>query len=88
MPIVEANAVGRPVVTSNVASMPEVAGNAACLVNPFDTESIRTGILRVIEDAAYRSELIAYGRINAKRFDADNIANQYLAIYQEMQFFT
>ena len=34
MPILEANAVGRPVVTSNRSSMPEVAGNAACLVDP------------------------------------------------------
>ena len=84
MPIVEANVVGRPVVTSGVSSMPEVAGNAACLVDPFDTASIRAGISRVIEDADYRSELIANGRINAERFDANNIAEQYLAIYREM----
>ena len=44
MPIVEANAIGRVVVTSNVLSMPEVAGNAAHLVDPFDVNSIREGI--------------------------------------------
>ncbi|MFM7851415.1 MAG: glycosyltransferase, partial [Flammeovirgaceae bacterium] len=41
MPIVEANTVGRVVVTSNILSMPEVAGNAARLVDPFDVGSIR-----------------------------------------------
>lgn len=40
MPIIEANRVGRPVITSNILSMPEVAGEAACLVNPFDIENI------------------------------------------------
>jgi len=50
MPIIEANATGRPVITSNIGSMQEVAGEAACMVDPFDVQSIRTGILRVIED--------------------------------------
>src|ERR1039457_1051746 len=68
MPIVEANATGRPVVTSNIGSMPEVAGTAACLVDPFDCASIREGILRVIEDADYRNNLVAQGYENAKRF--------------------
>ena len=49
MPIIEANRVGRPVITSNILSMPEVAGEAACLVNPFDIENIN--FLRIINDA-------------------------------------
>lgn len=83
MPIVEAQVVGRPVVTSNVASMPWVAGDGACLVDPFSVESIRAGILKVIEDKAYREELIVKGRENAKRFDPDEIAHRYLALIQE-----
>src|SRR5262245_25129314 len=43
LPIVEANAVGRPVITSNIWSMPEVAGDAACLVDPFNVQSIQNG---------------------------------------------
>jgi glycosyltransferase involved in cell wall biosynthesis len=84
MPIIEANATGRPVVTSNICSMPEVAGSAACLVNPFDCSSIREGILRVINDANYRSHLIAEGFENVKRFRADAIAAQYAALYREV----
>ncbi len=44
MPIVEANAIGRPVFTATVASMPEVAADAACLVDPFDVQAIRNGV--------------------------------------------
>jgi len=80
MPIVEAQRVGRPVVTSNVASMPWVAGDAACLVDPLSVASIREGILKVWHDAAYREELVARGRVNAERFDPRRIADQYLEL--------
>jgi len=84
MPIIEANATGRPVVTSNTCSMPEVAGRAACLVDPFDCSSIREGVLRVINYSSYRDHLIAQGFENVKRFRADAIAAQYSALYREV----
>ena len=41
LPPLEAMASGTPVVTSNVSSLPEVAGNAAVLVDPYDTSRDR-----------------------------------------------
>jgi len=84
MPIVEANTVERPVVTSTVCSMPEVAGDAACLVDPYDVEAIRAGFLRVINDADYRNALIEAGRKNRLRFSPDRIARQYEELYLEV----
>lgn len=84
MPIVEANAIERPVVTSRVASMPEVAGDAACLVDPFDIASIREGILKVIKDGQYRNQLIENGRKNRERFDPEHIALLYYELYREV----
>jgi glycosyltransferase involved in cell wall biosynthesis len=84
MPIVEANTVGRVVITSNILSMPEVAGNGAHFVDPFDVYSIRQGILKVIEDDSYRDQLIANGLINSKRFEVKQIAQQYIDLYSEM----
>lgn len=82
MPIVEAQCVERVCVTSNCSSMPEVAGDAACLVDPFDIQSIRAGFQRVINDAGYREQLIAAGRANRQRFNANLIAQQFLEVYQ------
>jgi len=84
LPIVEAQATGRPVVTSNTCSMPEVAGDAACIVDPFDVASIRGGILKVINDPVYRDELVQRGFENVERFRADRIAAQYLEIYKKI----
>lgn len=84
LPIIEANAVGRPVVTSNCWSMPEVAGDAACIVDPFDSLSIRQGIDRIIADADYREHLVGKGYENVKRFHLGNIACQYAALYRKL----
>ncbi len=84
LPIIEAQAVGRVVVTSTVCSMPEVAGTAACLVDPLDIASIRTGISRVIADADYRNDLILAGFQNVKRFRLPAIAEQYASLYRSV----
>jgi glycosyltransferase involved in cell wall biosynthesis len=84
MPIIEAQAVGRPVVTSNIAPMSEVAGGAACLVDPYDVESMRRGILRVIEEPAYREDLIQRGFENVKRYSPEEIGQRYLKLYKEV----
>jgi len=84
MPIIEANATGRVVVTSKTTSMPEIAANAAELVNPFDIKSIKTGFLKVINDDVYRNQLITNGFENSKRFDKEQIASQYYNLYREI----
>lgn len=86
LPIIEANAVERPVITSNISSMPEVAGDAACLVNPFDVISIREGILKIINDSEYRRKLIVNGRKNYQRFSVKTVAKMYYDLYNEVIF--
>lgn len=82
LPILEAQAVGRPVVTGNVSSMPEVAGDGACLVDPFDVAALRSGILRVIGDAGFRRQLIDAGQRNVRRFSTEAVAEHYAALYR------
>lgn len=84
MPILEAQSTGRVVVTSDVSSMPEVGGNAAHFVDPLNVASIRSGILKVINDVDYRNDLISKGFENIKRYDPQYIANMYEKIYHEL----
>lgn len=84
LPILEANTTGRPVITSSILSMPEVAGDAACIVDPYDVGAIRAGIQRIITDALYREQLVARGFENVRRFSAQRIAEQYAEIYREL----
>ena len=84
MPIIEANAIERVVITSNISSMPEVAGSAACLVNPTEITDIKKGFLKLINDDCYRKTLIDNGRINKLRFDANTIADKYYQVYKKV----
>jgi glycosyltransferase involved in cell wall biosynthesis len=84
MPIMEANAIGRVVITGNRTSIPEVAKNAALLINPLNMEAIRNGILKLINDDNYRNQLIQNGFENVKRFDVKMITKQYLELYEEV----
>jgi glycosyltransferase involved in cell wall biosynthesis len=84
LPVIEAQAVGRPVLTSNLSPMREVAGTGACLVNPNDSSSIRDGLLQIINNSEYREELIKQGLQNVKKFKLDTIVNQYASLYKEL----
>jgi glycosyltransferase involved in cell wall biosynthesis len=84
LPIIEAQAVGRAVLTSNRLPMSEVAGDGACLVDPTDAQAIRLGIDRIIFDATYRERLVESGFENVKRFQQERIAEQYLRLYENV----
>lgn len=84
MPILEAQAAGRPVITSNSCSMPEVAGKGAALVDPSDSGQIRSAIETIAADARKREELIQFGLQNIRRFQLDAIAQQYLELYRKI----
>ena len=84
VPILEAQACGRPLITSNVSPMRDVAGDGACLVDPLDVTQIRAGILRIIADADYRDQLVELGLRNVVRYSPATISGQYLDLYREV----
>ncbi len=84
LPILEAQLTGRPVLTSDLSPMKEVAGKGAVFVNPYDSQSIREGLLRIIQDDELREEIIWSGFENAKRFDPPTVASQYSLLYEDL----
>jgi glycosyltransferase involved in cell wall biosynthesis len=84
MPIIEAQSIGRPVITSDITPMNETAGDGACLVDPYSSDDIRAGILRIVTDETYRDALIQRGFQNVPRFSRHAMVAKYSALYEEV----
>ncbi|MDA8971638.1 glycosyltransferase family 4 protein [Flavobacteriaceae bacterium] len=83
MPIIEAQATGRVVLSSNIGAMKEIAGKGAHLVDPYSVAAIREGILKIMKDPLYRERLIANGFANASKYSLDNTVSSYMRLYNE-----
>jgi glycosyltransferase involved in cell wall biosynthesis len=81
LPALEAMQLGTPVLTSNRSSLPEVAGNAAFLVDPYDTGAIAQGILRLDQDDTLRARLSQAGPIQANRFSPRRYLSRLETMY-------
>jgi len=76
LPVLEAFAHHRPILTSKVSSMPEVAGNAAYLVNPEKVEEISVGLKRLASDGMLVNQLVGRQDAQLKKFDWEKAAQQ------------
>lgn len=86
MPVVEAQAVGVPVVVSRVSSLPEVAGESAIYIDdPNSVDSIVSALEKAINlSPKDRNTLIKEGKDNAKRFDWDVSAQKIISILKNV----
>ena len=84
MPIIEAQATGRVVLTSDIEPHREVGGDGASYVNPLSINDVSLGIKELIDNAKKREILIEKGRINTQRFLYKRIANDYLKLYKKL----
>ncbi len=84
MPIIEGQAVGRPVLTSNILPMKSVAGEGAVLVNPESVESIKNGYIKIITNENFRNNLVNKGVLNVKRFQLNTVTDLYLDLYKNL----
>lgn len=80
LPVLEAMAVGTPVVTSSVTSLPEVAGDAALLVNPYNTDELTFALEQLVTDEHLREQLITKGLQRAQDFTWDKTAAETLKV--------
>lgn len=85
LPPLEAMRMGCPVVSSHAGGLGEVCGSAALVVDPWDTDSIRAGISRVIEDAPLRLKLREAGYAQTAKFSADKYLTHLAEAYARLR---
>jgi glycosyltransferase involved in cell wall biosynthesis len=82
LPMLEAMSYGAPVVAANSSALPETAGDAACYVEPGDSNALATAILRIVADSRYRDELRRRGFARAASFTWEKAASQTLDVIE------
>lgn len=85
VPVLEANAAGRPIVAGDIPVLHEVGEEAACYVNPYDVNAIRMGFEKIIKDEPFRNDIINEGFQNIKRFAPERIAKMYNDVYNSIK---
>jgi glycosyltransferase involved in cell wall biosynthesis len=84
MPIIEAQKIGRVVITSNCSSMPEVGGDGAFYTDPFSVESIRSAFIAVLSDSVLRQNLIKNGLLNCQKYELAEFCKSHYRTYNRI----
>ncbi|MCK4721917.1 MAG: glycosyltransferase family 4 protein, partial [Dehalococcoidia bacterium] len=84
--LLEAMAVGKPVVASNIDGYASILTHGAegLLVPPKDEESLAQALISLLSDEALRQKMGARGILKAQEYDWKNVARRVLDYYHEV----
>ncbi len=82
LPVLEAMACGLPVLTSNCAALPEVAGQAALMVNPYQTGSIAAAMDELLRDEQLWCDLQRAGLKRSAQFTWDRTGAELTTVLE------
>lgn len=84
LPVLEALALGCPVVTTNLSSLPEVGGEAVIYVDPHDPTAIGAALGQLAFEPAFAESLAVRGLARASQFHWDRTAEETCAVYESV----
>ena len=82
LPVLEAMAAGRPVLTSDLDPLRSLAGEAALLVDPTDELALAGALRAIVEDQPLRERLERAGPARARAFGWNDCAEATLRCYR------
>jgi glycosyltransferase involved in cell wall biosynthesis len=83
-PVLEAMALGTPVITSNRSSLPEITGSSASLINPLDPSDLTESIRTLLNTKELRDWQQKKGLELAQQFSWKRSAENFLATLQTL----
>jgi len=85
--VIEAMAVGLPVVVTEVGGVPDIVedGVNGFLVPSGDAGSLSRAILKLIEDKGLQCQMAQNNMEKAKAFDMDYVTGQYMKLYKKVE---
>jgi glycosyltransferase involved in cell wall biosynthesis len=84
MPVLEAMACGAPVITSRVSALPEVVGDAGVLIDPYSEPAISEALGELLTSPKRRQELGQRARERSRMFSWRQVAEQTVAVYEQV----
>jgi glycosyltransferase involved in cell wall biosynthesis len=76
LPVLEAMAVGTPVVHTDVPSLVEVAGGTSLVVPTGNADALASALCEVVDQPAATAERVAQGRLRAAAFTWEHAATE------------
>lgn len=84
IPLLEAMALGTPVVSSDAASLKEIGGDGALYFDPNNLVEMENKIKEVLNNEKLRIELVNKGKERIKEFSWENLARSTLEVYKSL----
>lgn len=82
LPVLEAMAVGIPVITTSGGALREMVEEAALVVSPDDSVELRDAFIRMVKDTSLRKQLVGAGHARASQFSWEETAQKTFKAYQ------
>jgi len=84
--LLEAMAAGRSIVASNIEGYASVLshGDEGLLVEPRSEEALAVALVHLLADPGLRAEMGERGRVKARDYSWDHVAERVLAYYQRL----
>jgi len=84
IPVIEALSSGVPVIAATGSCLEEAGGPDSVYVNPEDDRELAERILEIVNDDSLANRMIEAGKIYVKRFSDEQIASEFIRIYQTL----
>jgi glycosyltransferase involved in cell wall biosynthesis len=82
--LLDAMALGKPIVASAVGGIPEVLGSAGVVVPPGNPAALAAAVVAITGDPAAAARLGAAAKLRVQEFGADRMARAMVAVYRSV----